>query len=150
MKIIDLKNEFDIEKKKKEVEEKGMEKVKKYEREKGREPFDVHERNLGYDILSEGGDDVRCIEIKAGSGELDAVFTFNEWKTAKQLGKKYWLYIVTHVSSNPELNIIRDPASKLKISRQFVQEGVIKYMIYSNEWRRVIDKTTKIQGKGKK
>lgn len=150
MKLIDLKNKFDIEKQKREVEEKGMEKVKEYERRKGREPFDVHERNIGYDILSEGGDDGRCIEIKAGSGELDVVFTFNEWKTAKQLGKKYWLYIVTHISNNPELNIIRDPASKLKISRQFEQEGAIKYMIYSDEWRKVIDETAKIQRKKRK
>jgi hypothetical protein len=36
--------------------------------------------------------------------------TTNEYKTAKRLGKDYWLYVVFNCGSTPDLRIVQDPA----------------------------------------
>ncbi len=97
------------------IEALGMQYVLQYERQEGREPEDVSAQNLGYDIRSTAKDgSVRYIEVKARATTGDIVLTPNEWRTAKEEGTKYWLYIVEHAgSAEPRLYCISNPAKRL-------------------------------------
>lgn len=95
-----------------EVERIAMEAAMRYERERGWIPEDVSAEDRGFDILSRhpasGG--VRCIEVKGRAGTGPVVLTRNEYKTAGRLGGDYWLYVVFHCATRPQLVPIRDPA----------------------------------------
>jgi hypothetical protein len=92
------------------VEAIGMEVAMRYEREQGREPVDVSREYLGYDIRSEGGGEVRYIEVKAFATTGELMLTPHEWQMAQRLGQEYWLYVVEHASTAPVLHPIRHPA----------------------------------------
>ena len=92
----------------------AMRVVMEHERAQGRQVFDVSEKNLGYDItsldLSSG--DLRLIEVK-GIGDTDGsvLLTPNERRVAEDRRDCYWLYVVTHCNTTPQLREpIRDPA----------------------------------------
>ncbi|PWV37726.1 MAG: helicase [Desulfurococcaceae archaeon] len=100
------------------VERKGMEVAMEYERRQGREPKDVsREKNLGYDIESRGGDEIRYIEVKARAEKGPVILTYPEWLAAKRLRDKYWLYVVFNAASKPILRIINNPSEKLNVKR---------------------------------
>ena len=119
-----------------EIEEIGMQVAMEYEREHGRNPVDVSDDKRGYDIRSEGIEEIRYIEVKAKAEEGNLILTPNEWMTAKQLRDKYWLYIVTNAAKEPVLQPpIQDPASKLKPSNEI---KIVRYVIGLDEWKRVV------------
>jgi len=95
-----------------EVERIAMEAAMRYERERGWIPEDVSAEDRGFDILSRhpasGG--VRFIEVKGRAGTGPVVLTRNEYKTAGRLGGDYWLCVVFHCATRPQLVPIRDPA----------------------------------------
>jgi hypothetical protein len=75
---------------------------------------DVHEQDLGYDITSldlKSGD-LRLMEIKGiGAAEGSVMLSPNELKVATDRRDCYWLYVVTHCNTKPQLREpIRDPA----------------------------------------
>jgi hypothetical protein len=97
-----------------ETERIAMELVLAHERAAGRQVFDVHERNLGYDITSldlETGQ-LRLIEVKGiGAATGTVLLTPNERRVAEDRRDCYWLYVVTHCTSEPRLEEpIPDPA----------------------------------------
>ncbi len=97
-----------------ETEAIAMEVVLEYEQAQGRRVYDVHERNLGYDItsLDLNSGDLRLIEVK-GLGEATGtiLLTPNERRVAEDRRDCYWLYVVTHCSTTPQLQEpIKDPA----------------------------------------
>jgi len=124
-----------------EVEEIGMHVAMEYERNHGREPEDVAEENLGFDVRSVNRDETgvkewRYIEVKGRAGEGAVALTENEWTMARRLGEEFWLYIVTNTKSdNPDLHIIRDPASKLDPD----ERTVVRYFVDQDDWQ---DQTT--------
>lgn len=78
------------------------------------EVYDVHEKNLGYDVVSldlKSGD-LRLIEVKGiGEAEGSIMLTPNELRVAQDRRDCYWLYVVTHCGTRPQLrDPIRDPA----------------------------------------
>ena len=81
---------------------------------KERQVCDVHEKNLGYDVtsLDPRSGELRLIEVKglaAATGSI--LLTPNERRVAEDRRDCYWLYVVTHCASVPELQEpIRDPA----------------------------------------
>jgi superfamily II DNA or RNA helicase len=86
------------------------------EQEQGRgcQVYDVHEKNLGYDItsLDLNSGELRLIEVK-GVGEATGtvLLTPNERRVAEDRRDCYWLYVVTHCKSKPQLQApIKDPA----------------------------------------
>jgi superfamily II DNA or RNA helicase len=97
-----------------ETEATAMQVVMEYERAQGRQVYDVHEKNLGYDItsLDINSGELRLIEVK---GLADAAGTIlltpNERRVAEDRRDCYWLYIVTHCATKPQLQEpIKDPA----------------------------------------
>ena len=88
--------------------------VMEHEQKLGRQVHDVSADNLGYDIFSldlKSGE-LRLIEIK-GIGDTDGsvMLTPNERRMAEDRRDCYWLYVVTHCNTTPQLREpIRDPA----------------------------------------
>ena len=92
----------------------AMRVVMGHERAQGRQVFDVSEKNLGYDITSVdlASGDLRLIEVK-GIGDTDGsvLLTPNERRVAEDRRDCYWLYVVTHCNTTPQLREpIKDPA----------------------------------------
>lgn len=113
-----------------EVERLGMETVLAYERAQGRNPVDVSRENLGYDVRSEGPEEVRYIEVKARARPGPVTLTQNEWLMAHRLGKEYWLYVVTLEPEGPKLWILRDPA-RLPAEKKTVVQYLLDWQKYA-------------------
>jgi predicted CopG family antitoxin len=114
------------------LEKIGMEVAMAYEREHGRVPADVSRENLGYDIRSEGKDEVRYIEVKTRAKKGPVTLTQNEWLMAHRLGQEYWLYVVTVEDEAPKLWIIRNPA-ELPVEKK----TVVQYELDWQKWAEV-------------
>ncbi|MDW8052827.1 MAG: helicase-related protein [Armatimonadota bacterium] len=115
-----------------EIERIGMEVALAYERAQGRNPVDVSAEYLGYDIRSEAPDgSVRYIEVKARAYTGDLLLTPNEWIKAQRLGDEYWLYIVTHAATNPQLHLIQNPAARLR-PKPVVE--IVRYKVTESDW----------------
>jgi superfamily II DNA or RNA helicase len=97
-----------------ETEAIAMRVAMEYERAQGREVFDVHEKNLGYDLtsLDVRSGELRLIEVKglgAPSGRI--LLTPNERRVAEDRRDCFYLYVVTHCDTEPQLQPpIKDPA----------------------------------------
>jgi hypothetical protein len=101
---------------------KGVELVMQYERERGHIPKDMEEEQTnhpGYDIESKDlKGEILYIEVKATESLWDsqhpASLTRFEFKTAKELGEKYWLYVVEKVNSEDyKIYEINDPVNRI-------------------------------------
>jgi len=92
----------------------AMRVVMEHERAQVRQVFNVSEKNLGYDITSVdlASGDLRLIEVK-GIGDTDGsvLLSPNERRVAEDRRDCYWLYVVTHCNTTPQLREpIKDPA----------------------------------------
>lgn len=111
----------------KEIERAGMDFVMSYEISCGRQPVDVSSYNLGYDIKSTDKDgNTRYIEVKARAEEGKIFLTNNELFAARKFGDDYYLYVVFNATTNPKLNIIQNPASRLDLHEAI---GVVGYFV---------------------
>ena len=93
--------------------------VLNYERMNGR-IADIRKREEEhYDVYSYSEDEERFIEVKGFvKPRLDIRLTEKEYEKAKELGGKYWLYLVYGVGSEkPVLLCIRDPAGRIELTR---------------------------------
>jgi len=92
-----------------EVEEQAIRIIMNFEGRQGRTPTDVSRRGIGYDILSEGDGEKRCIEVKSRSGERQTFVTM-DGGLLKRLGddvNNYYLYLIRNVTrKNPSLRIV--------------------------------------------
>ena len=92
----------------------AMRRVMEHEKARGRQVYDVHEKNLGYDVTSLDLDsgELRLIEVKGLSAATGTILlTPNERRVAEDRPDCYWLYVVTHCASAPELQEpVRNPA----------------------------------------
>jgi hypothetical protein len=102
-----------------EVEAIAMQTAMDYETANGRTPEDVSKDNVGYDLKSiDAEGQKRYIEVKGRSGTDGVMLSENEMNRLAQLGTKAWLYIVTNCKSNPQLNIINDPANRMNFEQK--------------------------------
>jgi len=101
-----------------EIEHVAVEAVIAYEKARGWEVTSVETENRGFDLISRRPHpedqrtaiEVRFIEVKGRALVGDVALTTNEYKTAQRLRQDYWLYAVFNCASNPEVNVVRDPA----------------------------------------
>ena len=90
--------------------------VIKYEREHGAEVKDVSNPNLkkGFDLQSRyPNGEVRYIEVKGRTRIASVELTANEWRQAANHRDRYWLYVVYHCDTEPQLYRCRDPFGNL-------------------------------------
>jgi superfamily II DNA or RNA helicase len=121
-----------------EVEKIAIEVVMQYEQDQGRKPVSVEEENCGWDITSlHGGQVARYIEVKGRASAGGVALTPNEWIKAQRFGTDYWLYVVVHCKTNPQLYLIQDPASKLHPKEEV---SVLRYMVGQGDWQQAADR----------
>jgi len=91
--------------------------ILKYEEEKGRKADIRRREEEHYDVYSYSEDEERFIEVKGFvRPKLEIKFTEKEYETAKELGDKFWLYLVYGVGTgSPVILCIRNPARKLDL-----------------------------------
>lgn len=98
-----------------------------YEQERGAVVTDVSNPQLrrGFDLESVGpGEEMRYIEVKGRSGVGSVELTPNEWRQAANHPDRYWLYVVYHCETDPQLyqhqdpfrTLIADPTGSVKIN----------------------------------
>ena len=120
-----------------EVEEAAMAQAVAYEQKRGWEVEDVSAEACGYDLLSRSPDgDVRYIEVQGRAGVGAVEVSENEWLKAEQLGKDYWLYIVTDALKAPALHLVQDPAHRLPREEVVPQ---VRYRVAQQGWKRVAE-----------
>lgn len=122
----------------KEVEEAGMKAAMQYERDSSREPTDVSKEFKGYDIISEGPEGIRYIEVKAFKTTGAIEITGHEWSRAESLKENYWLYVVEN-ALNPEkrrLHFIQNPATTLLEVAE--ERPIIQFKIIVEKWRDLV------------
>ena len=98
-----------------ETEAIAMRVAMEHERTQGRQVCDVHDLDLGYDIFSLDlrSGELRLIEIKGiGDADGNVLLTPNELRFAQDRRDCYWLYVVTHCNTTPQLTTIKDPAAQ--------------------------------------
>ena len=87
-----------------------------HERERSAEVKDVSNPQLkkGFDLESRHlNGEVRYIEVKGRTGIASVELTTNEWGQAANHRDRYWLYVVYHCDTTPQLYRCRDPFGKL-------------------------------------
>ena len=91
--------------------------VLKYEETNGRKAIEIREEEH-YDVYSYGEREERYIEVKGFvKPRLEIRLKEKEYEKAKELGDKYWLYLVYGVGTeSPVILCIRNPARKLKLT----------------------------------
>ncbi|CAN5882732.1 helicase-related protein [soil metagenome] len=101
-----------------EIERIAVEAAIAYEESRGWQVVSVEAENRGFDLISrkphpedpQTAIEVRFIEVKGRAMVGEIALTTNEYKTAERLKKDFWLYVVFNCATNPEVNLIRDPA----------------------------------------
>ena len=87
-----------------------------HERERGAAVEDVSDPQLkkGFDLESRHPNgEVRYIEVKGRTGIASVELTANEWRQAANHRDRYWLYVVYHCDTTPQLYRCQDPFEKL-------------------------------------
>ena len=87
-----------------------------YEHERGAEVKDVSNPSLkkGFDLQSRHPNgEVRYIEVKGRTGITSVELTANEWRQAANHRDRYWLYVVYHCDTEPQLYRCQDPFGNL-------------------------------------
>ena len=104
-----------------------------YEQANGRTTEDVSKDNVGYDLKSiDAQGQKRYIEVKGRAATDGVMLSENEMNRLAQLGTKAWLYIVTNCKTNPQLNIINDPAHRMTFEQK--TKG-IQFYLPLEEWQ---------------
>jgi uncharacterized protein DUF3883 len=76
-------------------------------------PVDVSRTGVGYDLRSEDSSGaVRYIEVKGHAATGDVTLYYTEWQTAQRMGDEFFIYVVDHALSTPQLWIVQDPVGK--------------------------------------
>lgn len=100
-----------------EIERIAIEVARQYEQSRGWQVTSVESENRGFDLISrrqhpEDPDSVefKYIEVKGQAGIGEISVTANEFKTAERLQDDYWLYVVYHCATRPEIHRVQNPA----------------------------------------
>lgn len=100
-----------------EIEKIAIEMVRQYEQSRGWQVTSVESENRGFDLISQrqhpedpNSVEFKYIEVKGRAGIGEISVTANEFKTAERLEDDYWLYVVYHCSTRPEIHRIQNPS----------------------------------------
>lgn len=107
----------------------------KKEKEEGRKPIDVSKMFKGYDIISEGNNEKRFIEVKSFKETGPLELTCHEWIVSQRLESKYWLYVVENVEDNNriEMTKVNNPFSVFSNVSQKI--SLLQYKVLIDEWK---------------
>ncbi len=79
---------------------------------------DSRDLGCGYDFEIQNNRQSYFVEVKGLSSSRGGIlFTNKEWQTALKNKGKYYLVLVKNLSTDPQLLIVKNPASKLKVKK---------------------------------
>jgi hypothetical protein len=110
----------------------AVELVIEYERSKGRNARSMAHQNAGFDVIAEGDDGKRFIEVKgteAAWGERGVYMTPTQFFYARENpNRDHWLYVVEGVrSSSPKIHMIHNPSI------------VVDRFVFDGGWKQIAD-----------
>lgn len=113
-------SDFDLSEKRTVIDEAGMSRVSEAEKKSERSVRVLPANHPGYDLESSdgSGDVVRYIEVKSLSGtwgEKGISLTRTQFEKARELGERYWLYVVEWAGQDEKSRIhrIQNPANQV-------------------------------------
>lgn len=125
------------------IEKAGLALSLEYERSCDRRPEDVSMKFKGYDIISEGKNEKRFIEVKSFKDTGSLEITGHEWIVSEKLGDNYWLYIVEHAldPKSRSLYRIRNPCKTF--AHVATRKSILQFKIVVVGWKEVAGSTWK-------
>jgi hypothetical protein len=116
------------------VDDAGVALVMAFEISQGRRPTEKRHSNPGFDILSEGIDGQRYIEVKSTSGtwgDQGVGLSETEFAKASKEGDRFWLYVVEHADQDcAQIFRLCNPAER---ANHFLYDGGWKTLSESGE-----------------
>ena len=103
--------------------------------------IDKRHDGCGYDFLVERDDKGNrvFVEVKGlDQQEGGASFTSKEWAVAEECGDSYYLALVSNLSSDPILNIIQNPFSRLSATKYIYRPIQVKWNVSSADLKSLI------------
>ncbi len=124
-----------------ELEQLSLDYVMRKEIEEGRNPIDVSRLFKGYDIVSEGKNEKRFIEVKSFKDTGPLELTCHEWIVSQRLEKKYWLYVVEKVNAAgmEAMTRINNPYAVFSNVSQKI--SLLQYKVLIDEWKAFLNQT---------
>lgn len=118
-----------------ELEQLSLDYVMKKEIAEGRKPIDVSRLFKGYDIVSEGINEKRFIEVKSFKETGPLEITSHEWIVAQKLGNNYWLYVVENVENNEKITMttVNNPFTVFSDVSQKI--SLLQFKILIEQWK---------------
>lgn len=121
------------------AEEFFIEYHQKYSKPIGGKIKDTREYGCGYDFEIENFE-TYYIEVKGMINENGGIlFTNKEWETALKYKHRYILAIVRSVNSNPKIDFLPNPTSKLKAKKNIVTTIHLNWSVTPKELKNVIN-----------
>jgi SNF2 family DNA or RNA helicase len=117
------------------LEKISLDYVMKKEKEEGRKPIDVSKVFKGYDIVSEGNNEKRFIEVKSFKETGPLELTCHEWIVSQRLENKYWLYVVENVEDNEKIKMTKVNNPFTVFSNVSQKISLLQYKILISEWK---------------
>lgn len=99
---------------------------------------DTRDLGCGYDFEIHNKKNIFYIEVKG----LDSVdgsisFTSKEWDVAYKFGQKYFLVVIRNVSSEPEFQIVQNPACKLNANKNIYTTVQVQWNVSNSQLKEI-------------
>ncbi|MEO6547715.1 MAG: DUF3883 domain-containing protein [Ferruginibacter sp.] len=96
--------------------------------------IDCRDLGCGYDFKIESNNIEYYIEVKGMIDTAGGVsFTDKEWQVSTEKGDNFFLCIVKNIGTNPEIDFIQNPASKIKPKKNIYTTIQINWSVTENE-----------------
>ena len=101
---------------------------------------DTRDQGCGYDFEIVNENQTIQVEVKGlDSDSGGIVFTSKEWDVARKNGISYFLVIVRNVCEEPEIRIIRDPATVLKPKKSVFTTVQVRWNITERDLAEILN-----------
>lgn len=97
---------------------------------------DVRDQGCGYDFAIEADGLTYCVEVKGLAGaDGGMLFTAKEWETATERGETYFIALVRQVSTDPQIEIIQNPAEVFDPDESIQRAIQVRYQVRPDQVR---------------
>lgn len=95
---------------------------------------DCRDLGIGYDFKIEAKGKAYFVEVKGLAEFLGGILlTDKEWMTAQSEAQNYFLCIVSNLNEQPQINFIRNPASKLNPKKNIYTSIQVSWSVTQNQ-----------------
>jgi len=107
--------------------------------------IDSRDLGCGYDFEIQNNGQSHFVEVKGlASNGGGILFTNKEWQTALKNKERYYLVLVKNLSVKPQLLIVKNPASKLKVKKNIYTTIQVSWTVSDQDLPTDLGKIVKI------